>query len=310
MPLDKQSQQMLDEANELGLPPLFEISLKEARERVHNDNTNKLMWEKIFSIQEEVIPCSWGDMKIRVYKPNDKDNLPLLLYFHGGGWVVCDLDTHENVCRMIANRAGCCVISVDYRMGPEHKFPAAADDAYYSLDYIYNNATIFGIDKDKIAIGGDSAGGQITAVLAQMKRDRSGPSIAAQILIYPTTDYYKLGIKSYEEYAEGYALDKAHMEWFWDSYLNENDDVNNPYISPLRAKSFKNLPKTFLITAEYDLVRDEGEKYAKKLKKAGNDIIFKKIDGVMHGYFLHLSKIERAKELIDDISEYLIEVFK
>jgi acetyl esterase len=310
MPLDKQSKKMLEDNIKLELPALFEESLQDARKRVHKDNTNKEIWEKVFYIQDEFIPCSWGDMRVRVYRPNDSDNLPLFLYFHGGGWVVCDLDTHESVCRMIANRANCCVMSVDYRMGPEHKFPAAADDAYYSLDYIYNNASKFGIDKDKIAIGGDSAGGQITAVLAQMMRDRNGTKAVAQILIYPVTDYYKPGTKSYEEYAKGYALDKAHMIWFWDQYLIEGEDVDNPYISPNRAKHFKDLPKTLLITAEYDPLRDEAEEYARKLSEAGNDIIFKRVDGVMHGYLLHHDLLDKAKESIDDISGYLKSVFK
>lgn len=310
MPLDEQSRLMLENHRRLGLPPLHKIPVYLIREGIKKAFTEpeKENWEDIFSIENVFIPCSWGNMGIRIYKPNNEANLPIFLFFHGGGWALNNLDTHEGICRMFANRAGCCVISVDYRLAPENKFPAAVDDAYYALEWVYNNADLYNIDRKRIIVGGDSSGGYQAAVLAQMARDRNGPKIIGQVLAYPVTDFLP-GTKSYDEYGTGYSLDKDAMIWHWNNYLKGTENVNNPYISPARTKSFKNLPDALILTAEYDILRDEAEGYAESLRKAGNQVILKRYEGVTHGYLLPWKILDKGLEAVQQISDYLADTF-
>jgi acetyl esterase len=215
-------------------------------------------------------PGPGGDIPLRMYTPvaPSSDVLPALLFFHGGGFVIGNLDTHDGLCRMIANEAGVRVIAVDYRLSPEHKYPAAIEDASAALKYVEANAAQLGVDANRLAVGGDSAGGAITAVLTQMVRDEGGPSLAFQLLFFPVTQIGE-ETSSFRSFAEGFFLERAGLEWFYKAYLPNGANRSDPRISPLKASSFEDLPPAYLVVAEFDPLHDEGLAYGEKLKKAG-----------------------------------------
>lgn len=236
------------------------------------------------SVEDRAIPAAHGSIPVRIYRPSAEGTLPALVYFHGGGWVIGDLDGSDNNCRLMAEQSGHVVVSVDYRLAPEAKFPAASDDCYTATKWVAENAASLGIDPTRIAVGGDSAGGHLAAVVSLMARDQGGPSVAFQLLIYPVTDY-RFDTGSYQANANGYLLSKDMMVAFWDHYLNSPADADNPIASPLRAKDLSNLPPALVITAEFDPLRDEGEAYALRLKEAGNRVELTRYDGMIHGFF-------------------------
>jgi acetyl esterase len=206
---------------------------------------------------------------IRMYRPEGAGHFPILIYLHGGGWVFGSLDQSDNVCRYFSNKVGCLVISVDYRLAPKHKFPAAVEDAYCATQWAAENAKRIKGDPARIAIGGASAGGNLAAAVCLMARDRGGPSLVFQLLAYPPTNIATLETASYRDFAKGHGLAKSHVKWFRKQYLKNKEDARNPYASPLLAKDFTNLPPTLVITAEFDVLRDEGEAYAERLKREG-----------------------------------------
>ena len=207
------------------------------------------------------------------------------MYFHGGGWVIGSLETHDGTCRELAAGAGCVVVSVDYRLAPEHRYPAAAEDCYAATRWCAEHAAELAIDARRIAVGGDSAGGNLAAVVAQMARDRGGPGLVLQLLVYPVTDH-DFGTASYRDNAAGYLLTAADMRWFWGHYLGDDTARGaEPYASPLRAASLAGLPPALVITAELDPLRDEGEAYARALEAAGVAAKLHRYDGMIHGFF-------------------------
>ncbi len=233
-----------------------------------------------------------GPIALRFYRGNGagSDRLqPALVYYHGGGWVIGDLESHDQTCRAIANAAGCIVIAVDYRLAPEHKFPAAADDAVAATRWIWQNAERLGIDGKRIAIGGDSAGGNLAAVVALDARDRGGPPIVLQVLVYPSTDM-SLSYPSHERHAEQLPLRRATMRWFVNHYLRDAVDAGNWRASPMRAGSLAKLPPAFVATAGFDPLCDEGEAYAKALADAGVAVTHERFPGQIHG-FLNMGRM-------------------
>jgi len=246
--------------------------------------------DDVASVTDRTIPGPGGDLPVRIYVPAtpapvvDGAGLPVLVWYHGGGWVIGDLETADGTVRAMANSAGAVVVSVDYRLAPEHPFPAAVDDAIAAVRWVADNAAELGVDPARLAVGGDSAGGNLAAVVAQQLRD-SGPAIAFQLLVYPVTDA-KLVLPSMDENAEGYFLEKATMEWFRAHYLGDGDR-DDPRISPLAAAddALVGLAPALVITAEYDPLRDEGEAYGERLREAGVDTTVTRYDGVIHGFF-------------------------
>ena len=223
-----------------------------------------------------------------------------LLYFHGGGWVVGDIASHDVLCRSLANGAGCVVVSVDYRLAPEHKFPAAPEDSYAATKWVAENAASLGVDAKRIAVGGDSAGGNLAAAVAQMARDRGGPQIKFQLLIYPATDWLHES-PSHREFSEdGFILSRADMVWFYGHYMSSDSDRANPYFSPACAKSLAGLPAAYVMTCAVDPLRDEGEAYAEALRKAGVTVKSKRYAGVCHGFLMMPGVIDAAKAGIAD----------
>jgi acetyl esterase len=283
MPLDPQAQAFLDQLVALNAPPMNTLSPEAARQAARMQIAMAGEPEPVAKIENRTIPGPQGDIPIRVYTPEGIGPLPVLVFFHGGGWVICDLDTHDDACRSLANGTPCIVVSVDYRLAPEHKFPAAVDDCYAATQWVARNAASLNGDPARIAVGGDSAGGNLAAVIAQLARDRGEPSLVFQLLIYPATNFNS-DTPSSRENADGYFLTRDDMIWFMNHYLNSPDDRNNPLASPLLASDLSGLPPALIITAEYDPLRDDGEQYGQKLKAAGVPITISRYDGMIHGF--------------------------
>jgi acetyl esterase len=240
-----------------------------------------------------------SDIPVRVYTPHDAvgGEAGVLVWSHGGGWVIGDLETADATCRALANRSGAVVVSVDYRLAPEHPAPAALDDCIEALMWTVENGELLGVDVTKLAVGGDSAGGNLAALVCQRVRDDFGPAIEFQLLVYPATDL-TMSHPSIEENGEGYFLTKDSMQWFCECYLGEADP-KSPSISPLHAESLAGLPPALVITAEFDPLRDEGEAYAAALREAGVPTEHVRYDGQIHGFFAMRSMLDDGGHAVD-----------
>ncbi|MEX1103602.1 MAG: alpha/beta hydrolase [Dehalococcoidia bacterium] len=282
MPLNPQAQQVLEMMAAAGL----ELGGDPAAVRAFMAAAPRPEGETVGNVEDRTIPGPAGDIPVRIYTPADAGGGPLpgLVWFHGGGWVIGNLDSADFACRMLTNASGCKLVSVDYRLAPENKFPAPFDDCLAATQWVAANASALGIDPTRIAVGGDSAGGNLAAAVAHVAKAAGGPDISFQALVYPVTDY-GVDTQSYQDNAEGYLLTKASMEWFWGHYVNTPADGADPRVSPLRAADLSGLPPAFVITAEFDPLRDEGEAYAKRLKGAGVATTHKRFDGQIHGFF-------------------------
>jgi acetyl esterase len=266
----------------------------------------------IGKIENTIMPGpGGGEIKLRVYTPvaGGGAALPCLVYFHGGGWVIGDLDTHDALCRTLANETGARVVAVDYRLAPEHKFPAAADDAYAAVKWVEQNASKLGVDANRIAVAGDSAGGNLSAVVALMAKQKGGPRIVFQLLIYPVTQA-RANTASMSTFAEGYFLEKKTMEWFFDQYLDPGADLNDWRVSPLAAADLAGLPRAYVVTAGFDPLKDEGKAYADKLNHAGVAAVYVDYPGMVHGFFNMSGVVPTAREAIADAAKAMRKAFE
>lgn len=240
--------------------------------------------QEVASVRDVSIPGADFTIAARVYTPTGgTEPRPAIVFFHGGGWVIGSLNTHDKRARALANASGAVVVAVDYRLAPEHKFPCAAEDAYLAVSWVASSAAALGVDAARLAVFGDSAGANLSTVAALMARERGGPALAAQILICPVTNY-AFDTQSYASNGQGYNLTTDSMRWFWGHYLRSDADGASPYASPLRASSLAGLPPAVVITAEFDPLRDEGEAYAAALSAAGVPVVTKRYDGMIHGF--------------------------
>jgi acetyl esterase len=260
----------------------------------------------VSQVEDRMIPGPAGMLRVRIITPVDTgaEPQPILVYFHGGGWVLGKIESHEGICRAVANAAVAKVVTVDYRLAPEHRFPAAAEDAYAATTWIAEHAGEFGGDPQRLAVGGDSAGGNLATVTCLMARDRGGPPVAFQILIYPITDY-NLHNASYRAFSEGFFLTRAEMAWYWEQYVEKLDDRWHPHISPCREIDLSGLPPAHVITAEFDVLRDEGELYARQLEAAGIPVKLSRYDGMIHGFVRRFPFFDQGKSAIDEIGREL-----
>ena len=303
MPLTAETQAIL--AMRADAPALNELPVEDARAAMAAMRPLVVEPEPVAQVHEMTIPGPGGDIPARGYLPTDDPReLPTVVYFHGGGWVLGDLDSHDATCRALCNRAGMSVLSVDYRLAPEAKYPAAAEDSYAAVEWIAGMYSQQG-QTARIAVAGDSAGGNLAAVVSQMARDRGGPEIAAQILVYPVTNH-SFDTESYRVNGGGeYGLSEAGMRWFWDLYLNDEAESAQPYASPARAEDLSGLPRALTITAEYDSLRDEGEAYAAALASAGVQSSCTRYDGVIHGFVSAFAAVPEGSEALDQIAAEL-----
>jgi len=307
--LDPQAEALLQRMVQMNVPALNTLTPTQAREMMRGLAPLCAAPEAVANVENLRIPGPGGNIPVRIYTPQGNSPFPILVFFHGGGWVICDLDTHDNLCRSLTNGACCVVVSVDYRLAPEHKFPAAVEDAYAATQWAANNAHRINGNPDLIAVGGDSAGGNLAAVVAIMARDQDGPGLTYQLLIYPATDVSSFNTDSYQKYADGYFLTKGDGEWFCNQYLNCEEDRLNPHASPLLAPDLSGLPPVLVITAEFDVLRDEGESYAKRLKKAGVFVKCTRYKGMIHGFMGMDGLLDQARNGIEEASAALREAF-
>jgi acetyl esterase len=255
----------------------------------------------LFRIEDRFIGQADGTkLPIRIYTPVGTGPFGVCLYFHGGGWVLNNLNTHDELVRRLTATSGCVFVSVDYRLAPEDKFPAAIEDAYTALCWVHDHADQFNCDPRRIAVSGDSAGGNLAAVVCLMTRDRGGPGITFQALIYPITDC-DFERHSYRTNAEGYFLTRREMIWFWNQYVSSPDQMRNPYASPLLAPSLQNLPPASILIAEYDPLCDEGEAYAEALRAAGVEVTLLRYDGMIHAFVRRVQQFEMARKAVQEL---------
>ncbi|MFJ8247017.1 alpha/beta hydrolase [Peribacillus asahii] len=264
--------------------------------------------ESVAKVEEYMIPVENGEIKARIYTPEGEGLFPIFIYLHGGGWVLGDLDTADAPCRSLANQAECIVVSVEYRLAPEHKFPIPLEDCYEAAKWVANYAREWKGDPTRIAIGGDSAGGNLAASVAIKARDQGGPTFVSQVLIYPVTDA-SFNTPSYKESGEGYFLTQENMEWFTQQYLQKEEDKLNAFVAPLLAENLSMLPPTLVITAEYDPLRDEGLAYAKRLHLAGVQVESTCYEGMIHGFFWMAGIMDKGKQAIEQVARYLHTAF-
>jgi acetyl esterase len=313
MPLDPQVAAFLERLATANLTPIHQLTPTEARATVTSGPFPK---QNIDRSEDHIVPGLNGPVPVRVYYPLSKHAAgpsangtgePGLVFYHGGGWVVCDLEIYDGLCRALANATGCVVISVDYRLAPENKFPKGLEDCYSATEWAFAEAESLGIDPTRIAVGGDSAGANLAAAVCLMAKDRDSFQPAYQLLIYPvvSSDFES---KSYKENSTGYFLTRDTMMWFWELYLENPADAQNPYVAPILAENLTGLPDAYVITAEYDPLCTEGKQYADKLQKAGVSVKFHQCDGMHHGFLRHSDIFDRAGEMITDIGSILREV--
>lgn len=265
--------------------------------------------EALAKVEDRMIPVGGdAEIKVRIYTPEGQGPFPLFVYYHGGGWVIGDLETADPSCRMIANRTGRIVVSVDYRLAPEYKFPIPLEDSYIALQWVSENASLLNGNASDIVVGGDSAGGNLSAVVSLMARDNNGPQISAQILIYPVTNL-SYDTESYREFQKGFGLDRDLMIWFGDYYIRNEEDSRNPYVAPLLANDLSNLPPAFVVTAENDVLCDEGIAFAERLKEAGVLVESACAEGMVHGFFTTMAVFpEQIKDTVSKMSQFLNKV--
>ena len=244
------------------------------------------------SVEDRSVPVTDGEIGVRIYRPIGPGPHPLVMYFHGGGWVLGNVDSHDAQTRDLCNGANCVVVSVDYRLAPEYRFPTAAEDCYAATCWAVDNAASLDADADRVAVVGDSAGGNLAAVVALMARDRDGPRLHQQVLIYPVVDT-DFDNASYLANAEAPVLTRETMLWFWEQYCPDQERRNNPYAAPMRAADLSGLPPALVLTGEYDPLRDEGKAYAAQLETAGVTVESVCYDGLPH-FFIALSRLAPA----------------
>lgn len=308
MPVDPQIQALLDRGT--GVPATHTLPVAEARQQYEARITLMAPPAPVATITERSIDGPGGPLRLRIYTPFGSGPFPLMMFFHGSGFVLCSLDTHDGMCRNLAAGIGCVVVSVDYRLAPEHKFPKGLDDCLAATRWAAAHGAELGTYPARIMLAGDSAGGNMAAVTALRVRDEGGPALCGQMLLYPVTDYHTPGTPSYAQNADGYGLTRNTMEWFWGHYLANPLEAENPYASPLRARDLSGLPPAYVMSAEYDPLRDEAELYGQRLRAAGVPTEITRHPGMNHGFLFWVGKVARADAAMAEACAWARQTFE
>ena len=299
MPVDPQVQVLLDAMAAMGAPPLHHLSPAAARDAYAALAAARTTTDTVAATEEHAVPADHGDIAVRLYRPHRRRRAPspVVVFFHGGGWVIGSIATHDALCTSLAARSGAVVASVEYRLSPEAPFPLPLDDCLAATRWVAANAAELGVDQDRLAVAGDSAGGNLAAAVALRARDEGGPAIAFQLLVYPVTDH-SFSQASHRENAEGYSLTTDAMRWFSAHYLGDAP-ATDPLAAPLHAADLAGLPPALVVTAEYDPLRDEGEAYGERLRAAGVPTEVQRHDGMIHGFVSMFGLLDGGARALD-----------
>lgn len=313
MPLHPKAAALLEQLARSGAPPLHTLSPEVAR-RAFDALFGRLNAARSgegadLTKRDLTIPGPKRDIPLRLYSPQAPGPHPVLVYFHGGGFVLGTLDMYDSLCATLAREASCAVISVDYALAPEHPFPEPVEEAYAATSWIQTNGGELGLDPSRVAVGGDSAGGNLAAVVCLLNRDRGGPDLCGQLLIYPATDLSGQPFPSKKEYLHGYFLEREDLIWFQRNYLPNLEDARNPLASPLLAENLAGLPPAMVMTAEFDPLRDEGEAYAGRLRETGTPVHSRRYEGMIHGFVSMGDVFPEAREALKEIGRWLRDAF-
>ena len=305
MPLDPQIQAMRDRRAENGSAQLYTLNIDQARaEDLASIRATGGEPEPVYEVVDQLLPGPDGDLPVRVYRPSAERPLPALLYYFGGGWTLGSIDTSDGICRSLANAAGCLVVTVEYRLAPEHPFPAAVEDCHAALRWVAAQAGELGADPARLAVGGDSAGGNLAAVVSLLAHADEDLDLAGQLLVYPNTDQLA-DTGSIIENDDPWLFNRHSVDWYRRHYLATPQDAENPLASPLRAKDLGGLPPALVITAEYDPLRDQGEEYARRLAEAGVPVELSRYPGMVHGFFGMAGTVDGGREAIAQAAAHL-----
>jgi acetyl esterase len=305
VPLDPVLRRQRDRRVRDGVPPLYTLTVEQARTAdLESIRAGAGDPEPVHEVVDREIPGPASPLPVRVDRPVPERGLPTLVYFYGGGWALGSVDTSDAVCRALANRAGCLVVAAGYRLAPESRFPAAVQDCYAATAWLSANADLVGADPERIAVGGDSAGGNLAAAVTLLARERGEVTLAGQLLVYPNTDH-RADTASLRESTDPAMFNRTSVAWYWSHYLAEEKDGLDPLASPLRAESLAGLPPALVLTAEYDPLRDEGEAYAHRLAAEGVPAELIRYDGMAHGFFTMVGTLDAARDALDTAADRL-----
>lgn len=302
MPLDPQTRELLDQLAKANTPSFEQLTPAAARKQMLDATALLGPHPQVDRVRDIAIPGAQASIPARVYVGDAQaSDAPVVVFYHGGGWVVGSVETHDGYCRSLARASGAVVVSVDYRLAPEHPFPAAAIDAYDAAAWASQHARELGGDARRLVVAGDSAGGNLAAVTALSARDRGGPQIALAVLIYPICDC-DLDTPCYRELGEGYFLTRATMRWFFDHYTPSVADRHSPLVCPAKAEDLRGLPPALVLTAEYDPLRDEGEAFARRLEAAGVAVTLTRYQGMIHGFVRRTKTMPAARQALEQVA--------
>ncbi|EME65485.1 esterase/ lipase [Rhodococcus ruber BKS 20-38] len=308
MPLDHHVEQLLAGLQAQGLKSFEHMSVDEARAVVSTFTGLQAPPEPVARVEDQHYVSDTTELPLRIYIPENDGPRPVVLYFHGGGFVAGDLEVIDEPARALANDSGAIVVTATYRRAPEHRFPAAADDAWAALNWVADHIAEYGGEPDNVVVMGDSAGGNLAAVTALRARDRGAPALRGQVLIYPVIDP-NAQLPSRTDFAEGYIITAAALDWFWEQYLSAPEDADNPYAVPSRAARSNGLPPTLLLTTENEVARDEAEQYGDRLRAEGVDVRTVRFEGLVHGVYWMSGAVPRSLELRSTVADFVRSVF-
>lgn len=307
--LDPQAEELLENRDGEIVLPSHALAPESAREALNDILVTDDISEAVGDVSDWKIEGPGGSLPLRVYRPVGDGPFPIIVYFHGGGWVKGNIESHDDLCRHLTNQSGAVVVSIDYRRPPESPFPAALKDSYAATEWVAEHATHLDGEPNKLAVGGESAGGNLSAAVSLLARDRGGPDIAHQLLIYPVLikDFTR---KSYREVGDVGLLTEANLRWYWDQYLENNLDAKNPYAAPLEARNLDDLPPATVVTCGWDPLHDEGVDYAERLADAGTTVTLINEPDQLHGFLSYRDIIDRADEVWAEVADDLQKSFE